>query len=70
MHERGLGGFPGALESNDVVVKNLWLSLDPAMRGWMNDAKVRALPRRVAKFVALLVHSLPSCTSAVVHRAS
>ena len=23
----------------EVVIQNLYLSLDPAMRGWMNDAK-------------------------------
>lgn len=29
-------GEPGP---NQIVVENLYLSLDPAMRGWMNDAK-------------------------------
>lgn len=27
------------LEAGDVLVKNLYLSLDPAMRGWMNSAR-------------------------------
>lgn len=29
-------GEPGP---GQVLVENLYLSLDPAMRGWMNDAK-------------------------------
>lgn len=29
----------GDLGAGQFLVKNLWLSLDPAMRGWMNDAK-------------------------------
>ena len=28
-----------ALESGQLLVKTLYISLDPAMRGWMNDAK-------------------------------
>lgn len=30
---------PSALPDGHVLVRNLWLSLDPAMRGWMTDAK-------------------------------
>ncbi|MBB2496241.1 NADP-dependent oxidoreductase [Aquipseudomonas ullengensis] len=29
----------GELGPNQILVENLYLSLDPAMRGWMNDAK-------------------------------
>ena len=29
----------GELGQNQILVKNEYLSLDPAMRGWMNDAK-------------------------------
>ena len=29
----------GELGPNQILVKNEYLSLDPAMRGWMNDAK-------------------------------
>jgi len=28
-----------ALEDGQIRVKNIYLSLDPAMRGWMNDGK-------------------------------
>ncbi len=30
---------PAQLEPGTVVVRNIYLSLDPAMRGWMNDQK-------------------------------
>mmetsp|Transcript_35197 Transcript_35197/g.111241 ORF Transcript_35197/g.111241 Transcript_35197/m.111241 type:complete len:231 (-) Transcript_35197:3-695(-) len=30
---------PSDLSEGEVIVRNLWLSLDPAMRGWMDDAK-------------------------------
>ncbi|QUC20433.1 uncharacterized protein UV8b_04674 [Ustilaginoidea virens] len=30
---------PADLKDGDVLVENLYLSLDPAMRGWLNDAR-------------------------------
>ena len=37
-------GDASALKTGEFVVKNLYLSLDPAMRGWMNDAKSYIAP--------------------------
>ena len=36
-----------------VLVKTLYLSLDPAMRGWMNDAKSYIPPVEPARRIAM-----------------
>jgi len=33
-----------ALQDGEVLVQNLFISLDPAMRGWMNDSKASYIP--------------------------
>jgi NADPH-dependent curcumin reductase CurA len=33
-----------ALQDGEVLVQNLFISLDPAMRGWMNDNKASYIP--------------------------
>ena len=36
-----------AIEENQVLVKVDFLSIDPAMRGWMNDAKSYIRPIQI-----------------------
>ncbi|MGV8842752.1 MAG: NADP-dependent oxidoreductase [Pseudomonas sp.] len=44
-------GEPGP---GEILVKNLYLSLDPAMRGWMNDAKSYIPPVRLGEVMRAL----------------
>lgn len=38
-----------AIEDGEIVVKTLYLSLDPAMRGWMNEGKSYIRPVRIGE---------------------
>ncbi|MGL4316137.1 MAG: NADP-dependent oxidoreductase [Pseudomonas sp.] len=44
-------GEPGP---NQILVENLYLSLDPAMRGWMNDAKSYIAPVAIGEVMRAL----------------
>jgi len=38
-----------SLQENEVLVKNIFLSLDPAMRGWMDDRKSYIAPIKIGE---------------------
>jgi len=37
------------LKDNEILVKNIYLSLDPAMRGWMDDRKSYIPPVKIGE---------------------
>jgi hypothetical protein len=37
------------IEKNEILVKNLYVSLDPAMRGWLNESRSYIPPVKIGE---------------------
>ncbi|KAH8826613.1 hypothetical protein DL96DRAFT_1608472 [Flagelloscypha sp. PMI_526] len=49
--EKSYAELIGNLGDNEVVVKVQWLSMDPAMRGWLNDARSYIPPVQIGEIM-------------------